>query len=150
MITNLDILRYRYLAFLTIRDSIGFYLGIPKFIESVDIPEIIEEKLQEKLSTKLNPTDRQISKYRNSIAKSIEARLAYLLDDYKSCEDVLFNDNIWLQLLDLDPTFMKSYINKLSSDMKEELAVVPSWTIRDDSLRRPYLNNDRPIKEIKF
>jgi hypothetical protein len=52
--------------------------------------------------------------------------------------------------LDLDVEFFKTYLPKLSEDVKNQLAVVPSWTTRDHSLGRPYLVDNKNVASIAF
>lgn len=148
--SNLDTLRYRYLAYFVIRDAIGFYFGIPKFMDSLNTDKLINDRLKLKLKDNPDADEKQIERYKRLIDKSVKSRVAYLSDDYEHCKDVLFNDNVWLQLLDIDTEFFQTYLNKLPQETKDELAIVPSWTIRDDSLRRPYLNSEKAVREIKF
>lgn len=87
-------------------------------------------------------TDKEIKRCSNIVNRSIQNRLKELTMDYEYCEDVLFNDNIWLQLLDVNGEFLKSYLNKLPQETKDQLAVVPKWNTRDHSLGRAYINDD--------
>lgn len=134
-------LRYKYLAYYVLRDAIGFFYGIPKFLESLDRDAVIESKLQKKIKDK-QVSEQQIIKYRSLIEKSVDKRIKYLEEDYVHCQDVLFKDNVWLQLLDIDPEFFKVYLNKLPKEISDELAIVPSWTVRDHSLKRSYYERD--------
>lgn len=146
---SIDKLRYRYLAYFVIRDAIGFYFGIPKFMEGLDVDKIVKSKLDDKIKDK-EVTDQQIEKYRRLITKSINARITHLQEDHKFCQEVLFTDNIWLQLLDIDAQFLHTLLTKLTTEAADELAIVPNWTTRDDSLRRPYLNTERDVRNLKF
>lgn len=150
MINQLEVLRYKYLAFLVVRDSISFYYGIPKFFETFDMEKSVDAKVREKFSNE-DHTPKQKTRYRKLISKSIEKRVNYLKEDYEHCKQTLFEDNIWLQLLDIDPNFFKTYLNKLPPNLQNELAVVPKLSVRDDSLPRPYLiNSDRNVKDLRF
>jgi hypothetical protein len=141
--------RYKLLAFLIIRDAIGFFFGIPKFFESLNIDEVIKNKLNDKIKDR-EITDKQKDKYRRLITKSVNARIAYLQEDYEFCKDVLFTKNIWLELLNIDPIFFETYLNKMSEKSIDELAIVPNWTMRDESLRRPYLNAELNPKTLRL
>ncbi len=139
-------LRYRYLAYRTIRDALGFYLGIPKFLADVNVDEVVNQKfthrlsiLEKKKGRKL--TDKEATRSKRTIEKTVLNRISLLNQDYLYCEDVLFNDNLWLQLLDVDPEFFRNYLDRLTPSMKDELAVVPNWTTRDHSLGRPYITD---------
>lgn len=150
MINQLEVLRYKYLAFLVVRDSISFYYGIPKFFDTFNIEESVNAKVNERFGSEAH-TDKQRNRYKKLISKSIEKRVNYLKDDYKHCKQTLFEDNIWLQLLDIDPEFFKTYLDKLPRKLQDELAVVPKLSVRDDSLPRPYLiNSDRNVKDLRF
>lgn len=146
---HVDKLRYRYLAYFVVRDAIGFYFGIPKFMDSIDRDKVIAERLEQKIAGRDVPEEK-VCRYRELIEKSVDNRISHLAEDFQHCEDVLFNDNIWLQLLDIDCEFFKSYLHKLSTSTTDELAIVPNWTTRDDSLSRPYLISERDVRNLKF
>lgn len=146
---NLDRLRYKYVAYLVIRDAIGFYFGIPKFMKTLDTEAVINYKVAERTKGK-DLTERQLEKHSRLVTKSVKARVAYLEDDLEHCREVLFTDNIWMQLLDLDVEFFKSYLDKLPPTITDELAIVPNWTTRDDSLSRPYSTSNKGLKNISF
>lgn len=150
MVNNLDILRYRYLAYFVIRDAIGFYFGIPKFMSDLDIDKVAEARLKVKLSVKPTDSEKQIDKHKRLILKSINSRVEYLKEDYEFCKDVLFEDNVWLELLDIDPQFFKSYLAKMPESVVNELAIIPSWHTRDEDLGRPYLSSQHNVGQIKF
>ncbi len=147
-------LRYRYLAYCTIRDAVGFYFGIPKFLANVNQVAVIEEQFQKRtkfLETKKarELTPEEAKRCRRSVEKTVLDRIALLQDDFLNCKDVLFTDNIWLQLLDLSPEFLQTYLCGLQPSVRDELAVVPNWTTRDHSLGRPYIG-DKMSRDIKF
>jgi hypothetical protein len=113
-------LRYRYFAYSVIRDAIGFYFGIPKFLQTVDFNEVVRMRLADKVALREGVVGRALSdkektRYRKSIEKSVRSRIYELEEDYRFCEEVLFEDNIWLQHLDLDVEFFKHYLPKLSA-----------------------------------
>jgi len=148
-------LRYRYLAYCVIRDAIGFYFGIPKLFEqsnfSVALKEFTDQKINELQKSKNRPLEqKEIDKCTKVTEKLMASRLKELTTDYENCQDVLFTDNLWLQLLDLDSEFFKNYLPKLSSELIDELAVVPKWHTRDHSLGRPYINDNFDLTKNYF
>lgn len=148
-------LRYKYFAYCVVRDAIGFYFGIPKFLQDVDFNEVVRQRLTERTEARENVigrllSDKEKAKYRKSIEKSVRTRIYDLEEDYRFCEQVLFEDNIWLQHLDLDPNFFKNYLPSLPDTTKDQLAVVPNWTTRDHSLGRPYLVDNKNAASIAF
>lgn len=138
-------LRYKCFAYFVIRDALGFYFGIPKFLSTCDLNQVIEEKLDKKIKNQTLSVE-QINKHRRLITKSVQKRVDSLREDYQNCQDTLFTDNLWLQWLGIDPEFFKRYVKTVSVTAIEELAIVPTWNRRDDLLRRPYLSSDK----IKF
>ena len=42
--------RYKYLAYVVIRDALGFYLGINKFFQDLDIDAVVQDKMSDGLS----------------------------------------------------------------------------------------------------
>lgn len=146
--TKLSILKYKYFAYMNVRDAIGFYLGIPIFLKTINQEELIEERLKQKLAKNPNYSEADILKYKKLITKSLQNRIKNLEDDYEYCKTVLFTDSLWLQWLDLDSNFFKTYLDRLPEHIVAKLAVIPSWTIRDDDLSRPYLNSDRNVKYL--
>ena len=79
-------LKYKHLAFYVVRDSIGFFFGIPKFLNSLNVEEVVEKKLQDKIKDK-SISDKQKDKYRNLITKSVNARITYLKEDHRFCKE---------------------------------------------------------------
>jgi hypothetical protein len=140
-------LRYKYLAYCVIRDAIGFYFGIPKLFNQCPFEDAVSELSNQKITgleqakgRKL--TDSEVDKCVRLTEKMMAGRLEELTEDYLYSKDVLFNDNLWLQLLDLNGSFFRDYLDSLSIDLKDELAVIPKWNTRDHSLGRPYINDD--------
>lgn len=122
--------RYKYLAYVVIRDALGFYLGINKFFQDLDVDAVV----QDKISNGLSDADAR---------QHIKHRLKGLQQDLEHAQQTLFTPNIWLMWLNLHPSYVKEYVEKLTDDEKEVLAVVPTWKTRDHSLRRPYLVDDK-------
>jgi hypothetical protein len=148
-------LRYRYFAYCVVRDAIGFYFGIPKFLQTVDFNTVVSEKVKAKVAEAeaelgRKPSSKELGRYRRSVEKSVKSRIRELEEDFEHCKLVLFEDNLWLNHLDLDVEFFKTYLPKLSEDVKNQLAVVPSWTTRDHSLGRPYLVDNKNVASIAF
>lgn len=146
--------RYRYLAYLVVRDAIGFYFGIPKFLGSFDreaaVGQFFERNLRALERRKSRPLARQeIERCRRAAERAVTERIALLEEDLKHCREVLFSDNIWLDHLNLDCQFLKLYLGRLPEEVQEELAVVPNWSTRDHSLGRSYIN-DRFAAELRF
>lgn len=148
-------LRYRYLAYCVIRDAIGFYYGIPKFFNACNTEEVHTKMISDKIeslqtlkSKELNEKER--AKCELSVRRTIDKRIKELEEDYNNCVDVLFGDNIWLQLLDVKGEYLKHYLDTLPENMKDELAVVPKWATRDHSLGRSYINDDFTFKDFGF
>lgn len=137
-------LGYKYLAFIVIRDAIGFYYGIPIFLESINQEELVNDRLQER-TKRNNLTYKQILRQRQSINQSITRRIANLKEDYKHTEELLFTENVWLDWLGIDPEFFKCYLPNLPEKTVAELAVVPSWDFRDEELRRPYQQSEYDV-----
>lgn len=147
-------LRYKYLAFSVIRDAIGFYLGIPKFLAK-PTDEVYQSRLKSKIELREKKlqrplTNKELARCELIVSNGIESRISQLKIDLLDCEDVLFHDNHWLQLLNLDAGFIRSYLNKLSQATKDELAIVPNWTTKDHSLGRPYITDERDVTQLKF
>lgn len=148
-------LRYKYFAYIVVRDAIGFYFGIPKFKSSTDLETVVHERLEKKidlwqLKRKTVISDSERSKLEKSVRKKVNDRMQQLDADFIYCKQVLFEDNLWLQHLDLDPGFFKTYLPQLPDKMKDKLAVVPTWTRRDYALKRPYLVDKKDAKAIDF
>jgi hypothetical protein len=122
-------LNYQRLAYTVLRDAAGFYLGIPEFfIQNADKDVAI------KSITDTGKTEEEAQKI---IAK----RIKELEDDFKDCFTLLTSDNIWYQLLGLNPENFYNYLQNLSAEDKADLAVVPKWTTQDYSLGRPYISD---------
>jgi len=148
-------LRYQYFAYCVIRDALGFYFGIPQFLQTVDFNKVVSDRLALKIKDREDVVGRPLSdkekaRYRKSIERSVRTRIYELEEDYRYAEAVLFEDNIWLQHLDLDVEFFKHYLPKLAPEHKTQLAVVPNWTTRDHSLGRAYLVDNRNVTSIVF
>lgn len=145
---------YKFLAYIVLRDSVAFYLGIPKFLEEDNLKNILRETTLDKIKrirVKENRdlTTQEYNKCLNLAKRSLALRIKELQDDFKYCEDVLFEDNDWLQLLNLDSCFFKRYFEKLDEESKARLAVVPKFKTRDHSLGRSYIN-DNFLDGIEF
>jgi len=144
---------YRYLAYCVIRDAIGFYFGIPKFLESYNFDEVFDllyknkVKLLQKKKNRLLTEDEEL-KCRVSVDKQILKRRTELIEDLIYCEAILFTDNHWLELLDVNSEFLEKYLSSLSEESKEQLAVIPRWTTRDHALSRPYINDTFQTPEL--
>jgi hypothetical protein len=139
--------RYKYLAYIVVRDAIGFYFGIPEFLLEDNLEDVfvraVEEKIKELKKEKgRNLTSREFNRCLISVKRALNARIKELEEDFNNCQDVLFEDNLWLQLLDLDAMFFREYLPKLSTHIKKELAVIPKWGTRDHSLGRTYINDN--------
>jgi hypothetical protein len=139
--------KYRYFAFIVVRDAIGFYLGIPKFLEEENLRLVKDKALAEKLNKAKRSKNRELSpceieKCIKVVNKSVEFRIKELKEDFEYCESILFEDNLWLAHLNLNPEFLKTYLDRLDLDTKSELAVVPKWGINDHSLGRSYINDN--------
>ncbi len=130
-------LGYKYLAYIVLRDALAFYFGIPIFLESINQEELVNEQIQRRIKQK-NLTDKQILRQRKLINQSITRRINLLKEDHKHAEELLFTSNFWLDWLDIDPEFFKSYLPNLSDKTIAELAIIPNWDFRDEELRRPY------------
>lgn len=147
--------RYKFFAYKVIRDAIGFYFGIPKFFKENDIRDEYKSQVACKLeSIERNkgrkPTDREVAKCQRIVLRALNERIAELKTDFAYSKDVLFNndDNIWLQHLELNGEFFKSYLDGLPEDTKDELAVIPKWSTRDHSLGRSYINDDFGVVKL--
>lgn len=145
-------LRYKRLAFVTIRDAIAFYFGIPEFLKDENLTEVFAKALQEKINTlqedkQRELTQKEINRCFHTVRKSLSLRIKELEEDLVHCENVLFHDNIWLQLLDVDENFFKTYLTRLNSEAKRSLAVVPKWGCRDHSLGRAYINDNFDLNQ---
>lgn len=139
--------RYQYLAYIVLRDAIGFYFGIPQFLSEDNLDDVFVKALQEKLKEikaekGRNPTPKEINRSIRLVKRSLNARIKELEDDFANCEDVLFNKNIWLELLDLNEDFFRTYLPKLDDKIKADLAVIPKHGTRDHSLGRTYINDN--------
>lgn len=130
-------LGYKYLAYVVIRDSIGFYFGIPIFLESFNQEELVNQKLQDRIKRK-NLTQKQILRHRQTINQSVARRINCLKEDLAHTEELLFTRNVWLEWLDIDPEFFQTYLPNLPDKVIAELAIIPNWDFRDEELRRPY------------
>ncbi len=153
--TSTERQHYRYLAYIVLRDALAFYLGIPKFLNEENIKLVYEKALSTKLSNVEKTKGRQLSsseinKYTKSVARSFQKKIKELKNDYKHCEEVLFLDNLWLQSLDIDPEFLREYVNKLTDQAKNNLAVVPRWGVNDFALSRNYINDNFSYNTNKF
>lgn len=120
---------YQRLAFMVLRDAIGFYFGIPEFFD-------LNSDVNSAINTLITS-----GKTKEEAIKIIDKRIKDLKEDYKHCEEILSTNNIWYELLELDAEIFFNYINTLSSSEKQELAVIPKWTTQDYSLGRPYIND---------
>jgi hypothetical protein len=145
---------YKHFAYLVVRDSIAFYFGIPKFLEEENLKEVLKQITEDKIrqaefkkGADLN--QKEYNKCINSARRSLSLRVKELEKDLERCEDVLFRDNHWLQLLDLDESFFKGYFAKLDQATKDSLAVVPKFKTRDHSLGRSYIN-DNFLEGVEF
>ena len=140
---------YRYFAYRVIRDALGFYLGIPTFLSSSEatykdaFETLLTKKTERYISVKGKPPgDAQIKAFSKSIKKKLAKRLSSIEEDYKECELILLENNIWLDLLGLDEDFFPRFICRLSGESVEELSVVPNWLTPDISLGRSYINDN--------
>lgn len=145
--------RYQYFAYLVIRDAIGFYLGIPKFLEDDDLNSVFETLYNQKIKALEKKKRRELTtderfKCRLSVDKFIVKRRSELIEDFEHAKDVLFNDNMWLQWLDLNPEYLQKYLDSLPEESRERLAVIPGWTTRDHTLGRPYVNDSFQMSTI--
>lgn len=144
---NLQKQRYRYLAYIVVRDAIGFYFGIPQFLAEDNLDSVFVNALQEKLKEVRkekgrSPTPKEVNRIIRLVKRSLNARVKELEEDFATCKDVLFNRNIWLELLDLNEDFFKVYLPNLDDKLKKDLSVVPKWGTRDHSLGRTYINDN--------
>ena len=138
--------RYKYLAYVVIRDAIGFYFGIPKFLNQDNLEKVVDKALEEKLRIIKKEKNRELTtKEKNrclrSVKRAVTLRVRELEEDFNHCERILFEDNLWLQLLDLKESFFKRYFAKLNEDTINSLAVIPKLKTRDHSLGRAYIND---------
>jgi hypothetical protein len=148
-------LRYKRFAYCIIRDAIAFYFGIPKLFAENDYIKALDSLIAEKLSNlekaKKRPlTEREINKCKRLTERLMASRLEELTTDFNHCKDVLFKDNVWLQLLDVNAEVFKTFLDTLPEHTKDELAVVPKWSTRDHSLGRPYINDNFKLTKIVF
>lgn len=139
--------RYKYLAYIVIRDAIGFYFGIPKFLEQKNLESVLRKAVTEKVMALKNEkgrelTQKEVTQCVRSVRRQLISRIRELESDFDCCQQVLFEDNLWLQLLDVNETFFASYLPKLNDKTKDMLAVVPKLKTRDHSLGRPYINDN--------
>ena len=149
---NMEQQRYKRLAYVTVRDAIAFYFGIPEFLKDENLTDVFARALQEKINTlqedrQRELTQKELIKCFQSVRKSLRIRVKELEEDLVHCENVLFHDNIWLQLLDVEEDFFKVYLSRLDSDTKRALAVIPKWGTRDHSLGRVYINDNFDINQ---
>jgi hypothetical protein len=120
---------YQKLAWIVIRDAVGFYFGIQEFFDANNnLTEAVDFLVKQ-------------GKTKDEARKIVLSRMKELTEDFEHCKEILSTDNIWHQLLDQDPEVFFQYLNTLSTDERRELAVVPRWTTRDYFLGRPYLND---------
>lgn len=120
---------YQRLAFVVLRDAVGFYFGIPEFFtQNADKAEAI------KFITGTGKTE-------EAAEKIIAKRTKELEEDFEHCCELIKSDNIWYQLLGLSPEVFYNYLQNLSPEERRELAVIPKWTTQDYSLGRPYIND---------
>lgn len=148
-------LRYKRLAYCVIRDAIAFYFGIPKLFKDNDYTGAVDDLIVAKISSlekaKNRPlTEKEVAKCKRLTEKIMAVRLKELTTDYDQCKEVLFEDNLWLQLLDLKADFFKNFLDTLPQETKDELAVIPKWTTRDHSLGRPYINDNFELTSSIF
>ena len=141
-------LHYKRLAYSVIRDAIGFYFGIPQFLKEAEETwqQAFETKLRSKLDYHQKRTGREVTEaeleaYRAWVRRSMHNRILELTEDYEHCKDVLFNNNTWLELLEIDPRQLELRINLIDQETQDELAVVPTWTTSDYSLGRSYISD---------
>lgn len=120
---------YQRLAYVVLRDAIGFYFGIPAFFE------------QNKDKTTAINSIMDTGKTQEEAEKIILKRTKELQDDFNHCCVLLKSDNVWYQLLGVNPEFFYNYLQGLSEDERRDLAVIPKWTTQDYSLGRPYIND---------
>lgn len=120
---------YQRLAYTVLRDAVGFYFGIPEFFEQNSDRQ---ESIQAIIDT---------GKTEEEAEKILVKRTKELQDDFSHCCILLKTDNIWYQLLDLNPEFFYNYLQGLSKEEKASLAVVPKWITQDYSLGRPYISD---------
>lgn len=138
-------LRYKRLAYLVVRDAIGFYLGIPKFFESVDVDSAVQWQIKirsEKFATQAGrrPTELELLKIQKSANKFVSDRIQFLNEDFVHAKSTL-QSSIWVDYLGLPAGYLINYVDGLPENVKSDLAVVPNWTTRDHSLSRPYIND---------
>lgn len=144
---NSEQLRYKYLAYIVIRDALGFYFGIPQFLNNEHLTKVFDKAVAEKIrETKKEKsrdlTDKEIANCSRLIRRSLAARVKELKEDWIHSKEVLFEDNLWLEWLGLDKDFFIYYIGSLNTEAKDALAVVPKWKTRDHSLGRMYINDN--------
>jgi len=145
-------LNYKRLAYCVLRDALGFYLGIPLFLVTCEdtradaVKFFVEQKcsLYTTRSGK-TPTEAQIKQYTQNVEKRMERRLQELLDDFSYAESVLFEDNIWLNLVDYDPSFYRNFLERLTDVEVLEMAIVPSWVTSDYDLGRKFIKDSLSI-----
>lgn len=120
---------YKRLAYTVLRDAIGFYFGIPEFFE------------QNSDKTKAVQLITDTGKTHEEAEKIIQKRTKELQDDFNHCCVLLKHDNIWYQMLGVNPEFFYNYLQTLTKEERLGLAVVPKWMTQDYSLGRPYIND---------
>lgn len=120
---------YQRLAYTVLRDAVGFYFGIPEFFE------------QNSDRAKAIKTIIDTGKTPEEAEKIIAKRTKELQDDFSHCCVLLKSDNIWYQLLGVNPDFFYQYLQGLSAEERQNLAVVPKWTTQDYSLGRSYISD---------
>lgn len=145
-----DELKYRLLAYIVVRDALAFYVGIPEFLQSFDRLAIIEDRVRAKQQANPGITEAKLARYRKFTTKAVDRRIADLEADFTYCQTVLFEDNHWLQLLNLDPSVVKRLLSQTSADILKGLAVVPNWRDSDEELRRPYQRMEYNAANPKF
>ncbi len=129
---------YQRLAYNVIRDAIGFFFGIPKFLAENKDRSIAYNYF---LGLKLDDGEIPSTKLKKDIEEKIDCRIQDLEEDLEDCKTLLFDDNIWYQVLNLTPETFVRYLNSLSEEEMSELAIVPKWTTQDCSLGRPHITD---------
>lgn len=140
-------LKYKHLAFLVLRDALAFYLGIPKFLEEENLIKILSKAIQERekelrLEKERELTPKEKARCLRVTRLSLNLRIKELKIDLAYAKEILFEDNVWLQHLNLNEDFFFTYLSRLDEKTKNELAVVPKWKTKDHSLGRPYINDN--------
>lgn len=120
---------YQKLAYIVIRDAVGFYFGIPEFFAQNSDKE---QAIDSIVST---------GKTQEEAEKIVNKRTKELQEDFNYCYELLKSDNIWYQLVGLNPEAFYTYLQSLSVEERQKLAVIPKWTTQDYSLGRPYIND---------